>query len=250
MSHSFKDHFSHNAQAYRAFRPEYPDALFQWLASVAPARLSALDCGCGTGQATVALARHFEVVYGVDPSAEQISMAIEHEKARYLVAQAEKTGLPPGSQDLVIAAQALHWFDLDPFYAEVRRVSCKGAVFAAITYGLCTLSPALDRVLLRLYRDLLGSYWPPERRHVDAGYKTLPFPFHEFAAPEFSMTAQWCFDQFIGYLSTWSAVKEYRTRTGDDPILLVAAELQDAWEYPDRSKKVVWPLSIRAGRIN
>ncbi len=250
MGKTFKDHFSQLADAYRAFRPEYPEEMFRWLARVAPRQDSALDCGCGTGQATVALARYFRVVYGVDPSAEQIVRAVGHERVRYLVAPAEATGLPEGSQDLVIAAQALHWFDLERFYGEVRRVARPGAVFAAITYGLFTLTPELDRVLFRLYRDILGSYWPPERRHVDAGYRTLPFPFAEIEPPEFAMTAEWHFDHLIGYLSTWSAVKEYTVRTGNDAILSVAEELRDAWGDPGETKRVAWPLSIRAGRID
>lgn len=250
MSHVFKDHFSEVARAYRAFRPEYPEELFRWLAEVAPARERALDCGCGTGQATVALARYFDEVCGVDPSAEQIRSAIANDRVRYLVAPAEHTGIPEGSQDLVIAAQALHWFDLDAFYAEVRRVARPDAVFAAITYGLFTLTPELDRVLLRLYRDIVGSYWPPERRHVDAGYRTLPFPFAEFAPPQFAMTADWDFDQLIGYLSTWSSVKEYKTKNGEDPVALVAVELSEAWGDKEQTRSVAWPLLIRAGRID
>ncbi len=249
MGGTFKDHFSQLADAYRAFRPEYPGEMFRWLAQVAPRRDSALDCGCGTGQATVALARYFQVVYGVDPSAEQIGQAVGHERVRYLVAPAEATGLPEGSQDLVIVAQALHWFDLERFYGEVRRVARQGAVFAAITYGLFTLTPELNLILLRLYRDILGSYWPPERRHVDAGYRTLPFPFTEIEPPEFAMTAEWHFDHLIGYLSTWSAVKEYRARTGNDAILSVADELRAAWGDPGDTKRVAWPLSLRVGRI-
>lgn len=249
MGQTFKDHFSQLADAYRAFRPDYPEEMFRWLAQAAPRRDSALDCGCGTGQATVALARYFQAVYGVDPSAEQIGRAVGHERVRYLVAPAEATGLPEGSQDLVIAAQALHWFDLERFYGEVRRVARPGGVFAAITYGLFTLAPELDRVLLRLYRDILGDYWPPERRHVDAGYTTLPFPFAEIQPPEFAMTAAWRFDHLLGYLSTWSAVKEYRARTGDDAVLAVTDELRAAWGDPEETKPVAWPLSIRAGYI-
>ncbi|HJV66480.1 MAG TPA: class I SAM-dependent methyltransferase [Geomonas sp.] len=250
MTQAFKDHFSGVAKAYREFRPQYPDELFQWLAEVAPARERAVDCGCGTGQATVALAGYFDEVCGVDPSAQQIEAAIPHEKVRYRVAPAEQTGLPQGSQDLIIAAQALHWFDLDAFYAEVRRIARPQAVFAAITYGLFTLSEELDRVLAKLYWEMLGSYWPPERKHVDAGYRTLPFPFQEIAVPEFAMTVEWSFDQVTGYLSTWSAVKEYKVNNGEDPVALVSAELEEAWGNRQESKRVAWPLKIRAGRVS
>lgn len=248
MSVEFKDHFSQVSQAYRKFRPEYPDELFQWLAGSAPTPNSALDCGCGTGQAAVALAPYFAQVYAVDPSAEQIANAARHEKVTYLVAPAEATGLPAASQDLVVVAQALHWFDLDRFYPEVRRVAREGAFFAAFSYGLMTVNAAVDQVIKRLYYDTLGSYWPPERGHVDAGYRTLPFPFHEVAAPEFAMTATWELDRLLGYLATWSAVKEFRAQTSRDPLAAVVKELREVWGQ-EEMLAISWPLVIRAGVI-
>ncbi len=247
MSPAFKDHFSQSSDAYRAFRPDYPDALFAWLAEVAPRRDGALDCGCGSGQAAVALARHFARVHGVDPSAGQIAQAIPHERVTYRVAPAEATGLPDASQDLVIAAQALHWFDLDRFYPEVRRLARPGAVFAAFSYGLMTVNPEVDAIIGRLYHDLLGPYWPPERRRVEAGYRTLPFPFAELVAPPLAMTAHWPMEHVLGYLTTWSAVKEYREKTGENPLDMIAEELRAVWG--GGAKELSWPLVIRAGRL-
>lgn len=248
MKPAFKDHFSQVSEAYRAFRPEYPEELFQWLAGIAPRRESALDCGCGTGQAAVALARHFGRVYAVDPSQEQIANATQDDKVTYIVAPAEETGLLQGSQDLIIAAQSLHWFAFDRFYAEIRRLAGPNAVFAAFTYGLVSVDSALDQVVGRLYCDILGRYWPPERRYVDEGYRTLPFPFRELEAPEFVMTANWSIERFLGYLATWSAVKEYRARTGEDPLRGASEELGAAWGQ-DELKTVSWPLVIRAGVV-
>lgn len=248
MTLNFKDHFSQVAKEYRTFRPEYPEELFQWLASIAPDQDTALDCGCGTGQAAVALARHFDKVYAVDPSPEQIANAIANEKVMYQVASAEQTGLARNSQDLVIAAQSLHWFDLDRFYPEVSRIARQGAVFTAFSYGLVTVTPEIDKIIEHLYYDALGQYWPPERRHVDEGYRTLPFPFKELTAPEFVMTANWGLNHMLGYLATWSAVKEFRSQTASDPLKVVGAELQEVWGQEDL-KTISWPLVIRAGII-
>jgi len=248
MTDKFKDHFSQVSREYRVFRPEYPEELFLWLARIAPQQDAALDCGCGTGQAAVALARHFEKVWAVDPSAEQIANAVNDKKVTYMVAPAEKTGLPPASQDLVIAAQALHWFDLDRFYPEVRRIARHEAVFAAFSYGLVTIDPAMDNVITYLYHDILGRYWPPERRHVDEGYRTLPFPFREITTPEFAMTADWELNHLLGYLATWSAVKQFRAQTDADPLHVVKEELRTAWG-PEKVKTIAWPLVIRAGII-
>lgn len=248
MTVEFKDHFSQVSKEYRTFRPEYPEELFRWLARIAPQQEAALDCGCGTGQAAVALARYFRIVYAVDPSSEQIANAIHDEKVTYSVASAEKTGLPQESLDLIIAAQALHWFDLDRFYPEIHRIARQGAVFTAFSYGLITVNPEVDKVIKHLYYDNLGHYWPPERRHVDEGYRTLPFPFQEIAIPKFVMTANWDLQHLLGYLATWSAVKEFRARTADNPLKGAEAELRAVWEQ-EEVKSISWPLVIRAGII-
>ena len=250
MTQPFKDHFSQVSLGYRNFRPDYPPELFRWLSDLSPRRETALDCGCGTGQAAVALAPYFGKVYAVDPSAEQIAQATAMEGVTYLVAPAENTGLPAHSQDLVIAAQALHWFDFELFYPEVRRVARDGAVFAAFTYGLLTVNPEIDDILGKLYHDILGGHWPPERRHVDEGYRNLPFPFREIPAPEFSMSAQWGLDHLLGYLATWSAVKEFKAVGGEDPLQPVEGEFRRAWGDGQSTNNVSWPLIIRVGYID
>ena len=249
MTTAFKDHFSAVASAYRAFRPGYPRELFEWLASAVPRRDAALDCGCGNGQATVALAPHFASVFGVDPGEEQIRHAASHPRVTYRVAAAEATGLPDGSVDLVVAAQALHWFDLDRFYPEVRRVARQGALFAAFTYGLLEVDERVDLVIARLYRETLRGHWPKERAHVDAAYRTLSFPFPEEAAPSFAITEEWSLEELQGYLTTWSGVNEYRRRTGKDALAEIGPALVEAWGPGGTQHRIRWPLALRAGRV-
>lgn len=249
MAESFKDHFSGVAAGYRTFRPRYPDALFDWLATAAPARGRAVDLGCGTGQASVALAERFAEVVALDPSAEQISRAEPHPRVRYGVAPAEATGLPDASVDLAIAAQALHWFDPDRVYPELKRIARPGALFAAFTYDLCRVDAAVDAVIGPFYREVIGPYWPPERAHVDAGYGTLPFPLPELAPPSFRMEESWDLDHVVGYLGTWSAVSAYREERGADPIALILDQLRTAWGAPRQRRPVTWKLTLRAGRI-
>lgn len=249
MTAPFKNYFSAGSDAYRTFRPGYPPELFAWLAGLPARREAALDCGCGTGQASVPLAEHFARVWAVDPSAEQVRNASPHERVEYRVAPAEETGLPDASVDLVIVAQALHWFDFDRFYPEVRRVAREGAVFAAFTYGLLAIDAEIDRIVGRFYREVIGPCWPPERAYVDEGYRTIPFPFPAIEAPPFAMTADWELGHLLGYFETWSAVKEYRRLRGEEPLALVADELAAAWGDPSRIRRISWPLVLRAGRI-
>ena len=54
---SFKDHFSGHAADYASFRPGYPPELFDFVAALPRRRGTAWDCGTGSGQAAVGLAR-------------------------------------------------------------------------------------------------------------------------------------------------------------------------------------------------
>jgi SAM-dependent methyltransferase len=249
MSDAFQDHFSTVSSRYRAFRPRYPPALFAWLASISPRRERAVDLGCGTGQASVALAAHFDEVIALDPSREQIAHAEAHARVSYRVAPAEATALPDASADLVIAAQALHWFDPVRLHPEVARIARPGAVFAAFTYGLCRVGPAIDEIVSRLHHAILGPLWPPERAHVDAAYRTLPFPWPEIVAPSHCIEESWVLDELTGYLETWSAVSAYRRKTGEDPLSLVIHDLRAAWGPPEDRRRVTWVLTVRAGRL-
>ena len=66
---TFKDHFSAHAAIYRAARPDYPAALYDFLVEAAPSNERAWDAGCGNGQASVDLAARFREVVASDPSA-------------------------------------------------------------------------------------------------------------------------------------------------------------------------------------
>jgi SAM-dependent methyltransferase len=245
----FKDHFSNRAAAYTRYRPTYPQALFAWLAGLTERHDLAWDCGCGNGQAAIGLAPYYRQVMATDPSRQQIENAIPHERVRYAVASAEASGLEPASIDLVVAAQALHWFDFDRFYAEVQRVAVPGGILAAISYGEVRLEGAPEKVVSRFYHDLIGPYWPPERHYVDEHYTTVPFPFPEIGTPSFAMEMEWELEHLMGYLATWSAVKEYERRLGVDPLALIAEELAAAWGDPRQTRRISWPLALRVGRV-
>jgi SAM-dependent methyltransferase len=245
----FSDHFSANASSYARFRPGYPRALFAWLASVAPERRLAWDCGTGSGQAAVPLAEHFAHVVATDPSSAQLAHAARRSGVHYAAMSSERSALATGSVTLVTVAQALHWFDQAAFYAEARRVLAARGVLAVWSYGLLTLhDPALDDVIRRFHGETVGPYWTPERRQVDEGHATLVLPFERIDAPVFSMNADWTLDHLGGYLSTWSAVRRARAATGTDPVPAVIESLRAAWGEDQSVRRVQWPLTLHAGR--
>jgi SAM-dependent methyltransferase len=246
---SWKDHFSGHAADYSAFRPGYPQSLIDYLATVAPATGTVLDCGCGGGQLSVPLASRFERVIATDASAQQIAHAEAHPQVEYRTAPAEASGLPDASVDLVTVAQAAHWLDLPAFYGEVRRVAKSGGVVALITYGIHKVTPEIDAVVARFYADTIGPYWPPERRLVEEGYRSLPFPFAEFAAPGLAIEEHWDLEQLLGYINTWSAVQKATQALGSSPMPSLADAVAPFWGEPSSARTVIWPLTVRAGRV-
>ena len=287
----FADHFSAHADAYAAHRPRYPSALVDFLAELAPRTRLAWEAGCGSGQLSVALAARFGRVIATDASAEQLARATEHRRVDYRLARAEDSGLPAapsgaaagagepagsgeptgagepaGGVDLAVAAQAAHWFDVEGYYAEVRRVAAPDGAITLVSYGPTLISPDIDPIVEEFRVGTLAPFWAAERRHVEDGYRSLPFPFDEVEPPELAMRVEWTLSDMLAYMRTWSAL-----RTMDEPrreALLddLREELGPAWAEAaeeeaaaaaeagsaatDRARlAVTWPLSVRAGYV-
>ena len=242
----FKEHFSKQAAGYAKFRPRYPQKLFDYLGSIAPSRQLAWDCGTGNGQAAVGLASVFDRVIATDASEKQIANAQSHKIVEYRVAPAENSGIGSGTIDLIMVAQALHWFDLDRFYGEARRVLKADGILAASAYNLLHVEPAIDEVVNRYYYDVVGPFWPPERKLVEQ-FADLPFPFQEVDALKLEMTAQWNLDHLLGYLQTWSSTQRFIAANASDPLEQIIHELRDAWGDSQHPRNVTWPLVLRIG---
>jgi SAM-dependent methyltransferase len=244
------DHFSGVAKSYADFRPTYPAELFDYVASLAPRRGRVWECGAGSGQATVQLAKRFAHVIATDVSAQQIAQAPQVLNVEWIVAAAEKVPIADGSIDLVAVAQALHWFEFDRFYAECRRVAAPGCVIAAWTYG----SPSMEREMGKLLSDFMygsdaiGPYWPPERDHITREYRTVPFPFERITTPRMELVEEWTPAQVAGYLRSMSATARYVRQKGSDPVPDFEAAAAELW--PDAEpRRIWWPLIILAGVI-
>jgi SAM-dependent methyltransferase len=245
---TFRDHFSAAAPEYAAFRPDYPAALFSWLASQAPATNLAWDSGTGSGQAAVALASHFTSVIATDASTAQLAAAVPHERVEYRCIPAEDTDLLSGSVDLATAAQAVHWFDRQRYYDEVRRVLVPNGVIALWGYSLVEIEPAIDARLSRFHDEDVGEYWTAERRLVESRYATIDFPFTELDAPSFAIERQITLPALAGYLRTWSATQRFIEARGSDPVAELERELEPLWGRPELTRGARWPIFLRAGR--
>jgi SAM-dependent methyltransferase len=246
---SFKDHFSGAAAGYAAHRPVYPRAVAEALAARSPGRGLVWDAGCGSGQLSAVLADAFDQVVATDASAPQIAAATPHPRVRYAVAPAETSDLPDRSVDCAVAAQAAHWFDLDRYYAEVRRVARPGGLLALVTYAVMQVDPAIERLVADFYWHTLDGHWPPERHLVEEGYRSLPFPFAPVEAPALALEHRWNADQLLGYVGTWSAVQSLKKGGQGADLERFGQELRAAWGDPATQRLIRWPLSLRLGRV-
>ena len=243
-----KDYFSSQSGEYAAFRPTYPEELYQFVLSHVIQRSCAWDCATGNGQVARHLAGYFDNVQATDISQQQLDHAFRARNIHYALASAESPPFQDSMFDLITVAQALHWFNLGDFYREVSRTGKPGGLLAVWGYALLSVNPEIDRLFMDFYTNITGPYWDKARKLVDNHYRDIPFPFDRIACPEFHMTVQWSSAQFAGYLTSWSAVQTYIGRHGVNPVDTFMQKLGAAWRPGDRMD-VTFPLFMKLGRI-
>lgn len=247
---NFSDHFSSHAMEYSHYRPLYPIELIDYLAELSPSKKLAWDCGCGNGQLATLLTKHFTKIIATDASFAQIKNAIALPPIEYLCASAEKSPLQTNSVDLIVVAQAAHWFDLPSFYAEVQRVAKPNAIIALISYNLLKINETLDKVIVDFYQNTLGKYWPPERKYVENNYADLFFPFPRLPSPQFLMQAIWSLEEVLHYIKTWSAIRAIEKDLGTCSLENLEQQLRETGGNSEMKYQIHWPLTILVGKIN
>lgn len=241
--------FSQGGQSYADYRPSYPQQLAQYLSTLVTAHELAVDVGCGNGQLSQLLAHHFNRVTAFDSSADQLKYIKAAANISYGCARAEALPLADNCASLITVAQAVHWFDLPAFYQEVKRVASDNAVLALISYGVLHLDTDLNDCFEDFYYKQIYSYWPPARKLVDTAYATIDFPFIELPPPSLTIELDWQLHEFLGYISTWSAIRR-ASATGQTAVLHnFATRLAKLWGPPSNKRKIVWPLNMRIGRV-
>ena len=243
-----KDYFSKHSEVYAAFRPTYPDELYQFLFEHVKGRSCAWDCATGNGQAARNLAGHFDSVFATDISQQQLDHAFRAENIFYSVSPAEKTDFATNQFDLITVGQALHWFDIPAFYREAARTGKPGGLLAVWGYSLPSVNAKIDSLLLDFYQHETGPYWDHARRQVENHYRNLPFPFEIIPSPNFSIHVEWSDDQFAGYLTSWSATQKYIREQKINPVIAFMRTLREYWRA-GTIKSLSFPVFMKAGRI-
>ncbi|MBN8825319.1 MULTISPECIES: class I SAM-dependent methyltransferase [unclassified Spirosoma] len=241
------DRFSGHADLYAQYRIDYPADLYDFILQYVNNRHIAWDCATGNGQVAGALADLFTQVEATDISEKQLAEAVQKPNIHYQLSTAEHTPFADHTFDLITVAQAIHWFDIQAFHQEVRRVAKPGAVLAEWGYGLVQPGSDLAPILIDFYRNRIGPYWDPQRKHIDHAYESLPFPFADAKREQFTATRTWSLERFLNYLRTWSAVRQYIYENESDPVTDLGEQLKQTWGPEER--EVRFPIFLRVGKV-
>jgi ubiquinone/menaquinone biosynthesis C-methylase UbiE len=247
--HMMKDNFSTASDKYAAYRPKYPSSFFEFINAEVREKRLAWDCGTGNGQVAIELAKSFDQVFATDISQSQLDNAFQANNISYSLQPAEKTNFSNHQFNLIVVAQAIHWFDFDRFYAEVNRTAKDNALICVVGYGLLEINEEIDRVVLEFYNNIIGKYWDKERKYIDEHYKTIPFPFTEIQTPAFQITQHWTLEHLIGFFNTWSAVKHFIKQHHQNPVEKLEKDIAQVWGN-ESSKAIQFPFISRIGRIS
>jgi ubiquinone/menaquinone biosynthesis C-methylase UbiE len=242
-----KDYFSSQSKAYAAFRPTYPKALYDFIFRQVRIKETAWDCATGNGQVASYLADYFHDVYATDISQQQLDHAHKKRNIHYSIGSAERPSFESNQFDLITVAQALHWFDRDKFYEEVKRVGKPDSILAIWGYAMLYIEPSIDELILNFYNETVGPYWDDARRLVEQEYQTISFPFEKLETPRFSIEVEWTLSQLSGYFSSWSATQKYIKEKGTDPVPDFIETLRKHWTR--QSMNVTFPIFTRIGTI-
>ncbi|XP_057836605.2 uncharacterized protein LOC131046838 [Cryptomeria japonica] len=247
-----KEVFGTVSKEYAEFRPRYPSQLFSFLSSLTPHHHLAWDVGTGNGQAAVELSKYYARVVGTDTSEGQIQHAERRPNISYAVTppsitdqQLDSIFGPESSVDLVTAATAVHYFDLDKFYGQVKRVLKKpGGVIAVWAYWKPRVDPAVDAVYERFFSRTYPLFHPAAKVVLEE-YESLPFPFTAVEGIKLEIEEQRNFDQYLGYLGTGSGL------VGREDILEeFRADFEAAWGAEVHvTKTVKFPVFLKVGRF-
>ena len=216
---AFKDHFSGHASAYARYRPDYPKELFDYLATLTPRHEVALDCATGSGQAAIGLARHYDCVVATDGSVAQLKNAQAHPHVAYLGNLAEQPALQDaerrpcrrGAGGALVRSRAL------PSGDAARAAPGRRARDLDLRTGVRRAADRCRRPLFlrRRRRAVLAAGAPPRRERLSRSAVSVA---RSQPCRNSSCASTGTLDDFIGYVSTWSATQRYTKVSGADPL--------------------------------
>ena len=149
-----EDRFTGLAIQYARYRPIYPVRLGEYLFSLTDKHQAAWDCATGNGQVAAILSPYYKKIIATDISPGQISNALRKSNILYIVSEAERAPIAPAAVDLITVGQAIHWFDFDMFYPEVKRILKPGGIISCWGYSQPEIGPDIDPLCAAYFDEI------------------------------------------------------------------------------------------------
>lgn len=208
-SPSDKNPFDQAAEAFRRFRPRYPQVVFdKIMEDFPPPQKRALDLGAGTGLSTLPLCSHFNEVIAVEPSkpmAETLGELSPRIQVMSLAAEA-LADAPEIQVDLVTVASALYWMNGAVVLEKLGRWLRPGGRLAVFRHGIPVLTGALKQIIDREYSERWDDFRHPRLRDVGYSQRTVRSSDHYEDAEVFSIPNRIyvAAHQLVGFYSSTS----------------------------------------------
>lgn len=240
------DEFNFFSKKYQNFRPSYPENLFTWISETTLEHELVIDCGTGNGQAAIPLSRYFNRVIAIDSNENQLEEAVLCKNIEYKKSPAEKIDLLDASADLIVAASSAHWFNLDLFYKECKRILKPDGRIIIWTYTWPeTENLKMSFTLLKI-KEQLNPYWSKESLYHINKYKNLPFPFKQYPNPEFQFSKEWTSGELLDFLLTWACISHI-IKTVDNNFKYKMKKIITNGYNGNEKIRFDFPLYVKAG---
>lgn len=228
MSKSSVSRFSHRASLYDQFRPHYPPELVAFLQErIAPSSGKAIaDIAAGTGIFTEQIAQWGNTVFVVEPNRSMRRLARRRltgfENCVFVDGTAESTGLPDQSVDMVVSAQAFHWFDLTKTKAEFKRIG-RESLLVAVVWNLRNTDSPFEEAYESLIRTYGIDYLRVSQRRMDTE-EVLSFFAPDSAEYRIFGHADFLtFTQFCGRILSYSFMPEETSPVYEEMLAALTA---------------------------
>lgn len=222
--------FNTESHKYFQYRPRYPKQLYEFISSVCKSNEMVWDSACGNGQVAVDISEYFSIVEASDIHENQLNNSFEKDNVHYSLQNSEATNYPDNFFDAVCVAQALHWFNLEAFFYEVKRVLKKEGVFFCWGYSFFKVEDEIDQIINEYLLKEIEPFWSEHNKLLHNEYVNINFPFEKIETPKLEMKENWQLAQLLEYLSTWSAIKLYNKKKSINILDELEMQLSNYWE--------------------
>ncbi|MGI8950480.1 MAG: class I SAM-dependent methyltransferase [Chitinophagaceae bacterium] len=233
------ERFSNRVENYVKYRPHYPEKIVDYLTDEInfSSKKIVADIGSGTGILTELFLQNKNIVYAVEPNAAMRLKAEEllNNYSNFISVDgtAEHTKLENKSIDLIVAAQAFHWFDAQKTKQEFQRIAKQNA-YVFLIWNERMVSSDFEKDYENLLLKYATDYTTVDHRNIYEEKIAEFFQPNNFSYAEFENEQIFDFGGLKGRLLSSSYIPNEHNENFDKMI----KELHDLFQKHAVNNKV------------